>query len=74
MGLKGIVALFIEGKESLFFIANNYYESLMFELPKVEGKWKCLINTAHLKQVEEVVESEQYEVKAYSVCLFQISL
>lgn len=68
------IALFIEGKESLFFISNNYYESLMFELPKVEGKWKCLINTAHLKQVEEVVESEQYEVKAYSVCLFQISL
>lgn len=66
------IALFIEGRENLFFIANNYYEPLLFELPVVEGKWKCLINTANLEMVEEKIDGLCYEVKAYSVCLFQM--
>lgn len=66
------IACFIEGKESLFFIANNYYEPLIFELPPLEGKWHCLVNTAYLDELrEETVQEESYEVKAYSVCLFK---
>lgn len=68
------IACFIEGKQSLFFIANSYYEPLTFELPPIKGKWKCLINTEQLVEntfSEEIVEEAVYEVKAYSVCLFQ---
>ena len=67
------IACLIEGRESLFFIANNYYESLTFELPTISGKWKCLINTAHLNEEKEAdIRSTSFEVEAYSVCLFRV--
>ena len=67
------IACYIEGKESLFFISNNYHETLNFELPPIEGKWSCIINTA-AKDVfqERIIEEKYYEVKAYSVCLFKV--
>lgn len=66
------LACFIDGKESLFLVANNYYEPLTFELPQIQGKWKCLINTSKFEEnMEEIVVGYQFEVKAYSVCLFR---
>lgn len=66
------IACLIKGKQSLFFIANNYYEALTFELPPIASKWRCLVNSAYIENDElEVVDRPQYEVKAYSVCLFQ---
>lgn len=68
------IACYIEGKESLFFISNNYYEALIFELPPTKGKWCCMINTAAKDTFKEgIIEEGYYEVKAYSVCLFKVS-
>lgn len=66
------IACFIEGGESLFFITNNYYESLKFELPPTNQKWKCILNTAITSKIkDEIIEGSIYEVKAHSVCLFK---
>lgn len=66
------IACYIEGKESLFFISNNYYEALTFELPPINGKWCCMINTAAQDTFKEAITEEKYyEVKAYSVYLFK---
>lgn len=66
------IACFAEGKQSLFFIINSYYEPLVFELPPIQGKWLCIMNTAQLQdEKEEIIDKGQYEVKAYSACLFQ---
>lgn len=66
------IACYIEGKESLFFISNNYYEALTFELPPINGKWCCMINTATEDAFKEgITEERYYEVQAYSVCLFK---
>lgn len=67
------IACFIEGVESLFLVANSYYEPLAFELPPIEGSWQCILNTAHKEPFkrEQVLETH-YEVKAYSVCLFKV--
>lgn len=66
------MACFIEGMESLFLVANSYYEPLTFELPPIEGKWQCILDTAHKEpfKLEQILETH-YEVKAYSVCLFK---
>ncbi|MBE6022263.1 MAG: glycogen-debranching protein [Cellulosilyticum sp.] len=67
------IACFIEGRESLFFIVNNYYEPLKFELPIISGKWECLINTAYFSEEKaEDIKSTFFEVEAYSVCLFRV--
>ena len=67
------IACYIEGKESLFFISNNYHEALNFELPAIKGKWCCIINTASQDAFKEgFVEEKYYEVKAYSICLFKV--
>lgn len=67
------MACFIEGMESLFLVANSYYEPLTFELPPIEGKWQCILDTAHKEpfKLEQILETH-YEVKAYSVCLFKV--
>lgn len=67
------MACFIEGMESLFLVANSYYEPLTFELPPIEGKWQCILDTARKEpfKLEQILETH-YEVKAYSVCLFKV--
>ena len=67
------IACYIEGKESLFWVANSYYEPLTFELPTINGKWHCVMNTSSSEIVDEIVESGSYIVQAYSVCLFRES-
>lgn len=64
------IACFIEGKESLFIVANNYYEPLAFELPEGESNWCCKLNTAKDQQGCEEITTDTFEVEAYSVCLF----
>lgn len=66
------IACFIEGKESLFIIANSYYEPLIFELPPTKGKWQCILNTAAENTFKhQLISDTHYEVQAYSVCLFK---
>ena len=68
------IACYMKGKESLFFISNNYHEALTFELPPIKGKWCCIMNTAVQNVFEETITKENYyEVKAYSVCLFKVN-
>lgn len=65
------IACYIEGEESLFWVANSYYEPLTFELPVINGKWHCIMNTSSSEVIDETVETESYTVQAYSVCLFK---
>lgn len=67
------IACYMMGIESLFFISNNYHETLTFELPPIKEKWCCIINTAAQNTFEEEILKEKYiEVKSYSICLFKI--
>lgn len=67
------IACFIEGKESMFLIANSYYEPLIFDIPTITGKWQCILNTATKENFLNVLIKETtYEVKAHSVCLFKV--
>ena len=64
------IACLIKGTESLFFIANSYYEGLTFELPPSTGMWCRIVDTSD-EEMKEVVVETSYEVKPYSICLFK---
>ncbi len=67
------IACHIQGKESLFMVANSYHDCLQFELPPTHDKWLCLIDTSFQKQPadEAIIDEKCYVVQPYSICLFK---
>lgn len=67
------IACLMEGKESLFMIINSYWEPLRFDLPEISQRWQQILNTASPHPLkEETIGEKQFEVQAYSVCLFKV--
>ena len=71
------IACLIEGKQTLFLIANSYHENLEFEIPYKNETWIRLIDTEK-DDINECIEEKQvkgnkYKVKPYSICLFKLS-
>lgn len=66
------IACYILGKESLFLIANSYYESLSFDLPVIEGKWVQVLNTSQTDALKhQEIMTSQVVMQPYSVCLYK---
>ena len=62
----------MEGKESLFLIANSYCEALQFELPQTTGKWYKILESASKMPFEiEMMTNATITVPAYSICLLK---
>ena len=69
------IACYMRGTQSLFLIANSHYESLKFELPPVVKQWQRILDTSNEELEvgikEELIVTDYYEVKPYSICLFK---
>lgn len=66
------IACYIKGVESLFFISNNYHETLVFELPSILGKWQIILQTDSKEPFKvQTLENVTVEVAAYSICLLK---
>ncbi len=70
------IGCLIQGKESLFIIANSYHESLEFQMPQITGRWVRLIDTYEEDIDESICEKQicdnKYIVRPYSVLLFRL--
>ncbi|MEG2775615.1 MAG: alpha-amylase family glycosyl hydrolase [Cellulosilyticaceae bacterium] len=65
------LAYHIESKDvSYYIIANNYVESLSFELPYIESGWERVIDTYEESNRIEVFNT-CYTVNSFSLCVFK---
>ncbi|OON95285.1 MAG: hypothetical protein ATN36_08725 [Epulopiscium sp. Nele67-Bin005] len=59
-----------EGECQIYFVVNNYWETLRFELPHSINKWKVYINTAHSENVvERDITNDHYTVPPFTFCV-----
>lgn len=67
-----------EDAEDLYMVANNYHESLVFELPITGKQWVRIVDT-NLSSPEDIssvgvkISNNCYKVTAYSFCIFKES-
>ncbi|MGL6174760.1 MAG: glycogen debranching enzyme, partial [Cellulosilyticaceae bacterium] len=65
------LAYCITAKDKVYYVAmNNYIEALNFELPPRKEGWTKRIDTYNEIQEEKVI-GPTYQVKPYSICLFE---